>query len=435
MARSLIPNSTQVPDVLLDYWMAHLSGSAFKVLLYIARRTYGFGKVGDAISLDQIMTGIVTRDGRRLDYGTGLSKDTVCSALKTLEKEALIVRTQRYDSIHGDLPTYYQINLDAERPQESGDAPSRSNMMKNASEAGAAEISAPPVQIFGQGGGTAKKPTRVSEHRDAPVSVAADAPVSVAADAPVSVAADAPVSPNSDTQEIRIQETGIQETATTPTRRPSPLTGSLASVAAVLPQVCSEDAATEALVTELVANNVNRKEALRLAREKPEECRRQLDCLPYQTGEFKSSKGAFLKSAIEDEYGAPKGYQEAQRRQKQALQTTNHNKLEAARTTHRARYENAYRTYVAEREEEIQEGDPASYAAFQEVEAANRKTLLCGPFAEKTGMLAEILAQHDSEDCYGKRLIAFFARHPENRVLPFWEWDAQRNAAPFQPPS
>ena len=49
MARSLIPNSTQVPDVLLDHWMAELSGTEFKVLLYVARRTYGFGKEADTV--------------------------------------------------------------------------------------------------------------------------------------------------------------------------------------------------------------------------------------------------------------------------------------------------------------------------------------------------------------------------------------------------
>ena len=37
--------------MILDSWMAELSGAEFKVLLYIARRTYGFGKESDSISL------------------------------------------------------------------------------------------------------------------------------------------------------------------------------------------------------------------------------------------------------------------------------------------------------------------------------------------------------------------------------------------------
>ena len=67
MSRTLIPNSTQIPDVILDHWMAKLSGAEFKVLLYIARRTYGFGKDTDDISLNQLAHGIRRRDGTRLD--------------------------------------------------------------------------------------------------------------------------------------------------------------------------------------------------------------------------------------------------------------------------------------------------------------------------------------------------------------------------------
>ena len=38
------PNYTQVPDILFDERMAHLSGAELKVLLYIIRRTFGFKK-------------------------------------------------------------------------------------------------------------------------------------------------------------------------------------------------------------------------------------------------------------------------------------------------------------------------------------------------------------------------------------------------------
>ena len=63
MTRALIPNSTQIPDIILDRWMAELSGAEFKVLLYVARRTYGFGKESDNISLNQMASGIRRRDG------------------------------------------------------------------------------------------------------------------------------------------------------------------------------------------------------------------------------------------------------------------------------------------------------------------------------------------------------------------------------------
>src|SRR5262249_38776183 len=80
MARALSPNSTQVPDIILDQWMAMLTGAEFKVLLYIARRTYGFGKEADNISLNQLASGIRRRDGTILDRGTGLSRSGVKGA-------------------------------------------------------------------------------------------------------------------------------------------------------------------------------------------------------------------------------------------------------------------------------------------------------------------------------------------------------------------
>ena len=123
--RHLIPNSTQIPDVILDLWMGKLSGAEFKVVLYIARRTYGFGRTGDTISLKQISAGLVTRDGRRLDHGTGLNKDTVVNALARLEKIGAILREQRRHEEYGDLANFYQLNLDCEDwwSDDSDDSP------------------------------------------------------------------------------------------------------------------------------------------------------------------------------------------------------------------------------------------------------------------------------------------------------------------------
>src|SRR5215213_3594469 len=68
------PSYTQVPDELFDVLMPSLPDAELRVLLYIVRRTFGFKRDADAISLSQMVSGIVTRDGRRLDAGTGLSK-------------------------------------------------------------------------------------------------------------------------------------------------------------------------------------------------------------------------------------------------------------------------------------------------------------------------------------------------------------------------
>ena len=84
------PNTTPIPDEVFDELLASLTGAEIKVLLYICRRTFGFKKESDTISLTQIAEGITTRDGRVLDRGTGLSKRHVQRALKQLETKRIV---------------------------------------------------------------------------------------------------------------------------------------------------------------------------------------------------------------------------------------------------------------------------------------------------------------------------------------------------------
>lgn len=105
------PTYTQAPDDLFDWVMAYLTGAELKVLLYIVRRTFGFKKDCDAISIDQLCNGIVTRDGRRLDLGTGLKRPTVLEALRSLRQKNLITGQQQIDPETGSRPTVYALNL------------------------------------------------------------------------------------------------------------------------------------------------------------------------------------------------------------------------------------------------------------------------------------------------------------------------------------
>jgi hypothetical protein len=105
------PNFTQVPDQLFDELLPTLSGSELKVLLYIIRRTFGFKRDADAISLSQMLSGIVTRDGRRLDHGAGVSKKSLLSALRSLEKRSIIVIERRRIAGRGDTASVYQLNV------------------------------------------------------------------------------------------------------------------------------------------------------------------------------------------------------------------------------------------------------------------------------------------------------------------------------------
>src|SRR5512135_3715278 len=105
------PRYTQVPDELFDELMAHLSGAELKVLLYIIRRTFGFKKDSDNISLKQICKGIKTKAGEVLDKGTGLSLSTVQIALKGLIEKNCVLTARNSSKEKGDEPTTYSLNI------------------------------------------------------------------------------------------------------------------------------------------------------------------------------------------------------------------------------------------------------------------------------------------------------------------------------------
>jgi phage replication O-like protein O len=107
------PNTTQIPNEVFDSLMPSLSGGELKVLLYICRRTFGFRKEADSISLTQIAQGITTKVGRVLDQGTGLSKRHVINALKALEKRNIIKVTRKVDETGLNSVNTYALNLPA----------------------------------------------------------------------------------------------------------------------------------------------------------------------------------------------------------------------------------------------------------------------------------------------------------------------------------
>lgn len=72
------------PNVMDNFW-CYLTGSEQRVLDFILRRTWGFNKNSDKISLSQFKNGV-----GNLDKGTGLSKKPVLRALKSLEDNKFI---------------------------------------------------------------------------------------------------------------------------------------------------------------------------------------------------------------------------------------------------------------------------------------------------------------------------------------------------------
>jgi phage replication O-like protein O len=94
-----LPNTASIPNILFDYWMAKLSPGEFKVLMAIARKTYGWHKQKDRISL------------RQLTEMTGLHKSGVIKATESLIEVGLVTKIKSKGE-YGDEPNQYEINVD-----------------------------------------------------------------------------------------------------------------------------------------------------------------------------------------------------------------------------------------------------------------------------------------------------------------------------------
>ncbi len=105
------PNTTPVPDEFFDVIAPRLKEAELRVTLYIIRRTFGFKKTSDDISLRQMVEGIRTRDGRVLDYGTGLSKPAVIRAVRTLVDRGIILAAANQSREKGFEATTYRLNV------------------------------------------------------------------------------------------------------------------------------------------------------------------------------------------------------------------------------------------------------------------------------------------------------------------------------------
>jgi len=133
------PNTTQVPDELFDVLLPELSDSELRVLLYIIRRTFGFKKEADNISLRQMVEGITTRDGRVLDRGVGVSKATVSRALQGLQAKGIIVAQRNRSAERGNEPTTYAVRF-ADREQLDQEANKSSDPIITSETRGASPV-------------------------------------------------------------------------------------------------------------------------------------------------------------------------------------------------------------------------------------------------------------------------------------------------------
>jgi hypothetical protein len=114
------PTTTPTPDVVFDELLSRLTGAELKVLLYIIRRTYGFKKNIDPISLTQITSGIVTRDGRVLDKGTGLDRSSAIKAAKGLVEKGVVTVQKEKGEDGVNMVNVYGLRFRSSRPSATG---------------------------------------------------------------------------------------------------------------------------------------------------------------------------------------------------------------------------------------------------------------------------------------------------------------------------
>lgn len=105
------PNGTFVPDEVFDVLMPRLSEPELRVLLYIVRRTFGFKKSSDDISLKQMAEGIRRADGTPLDHGTGLSRPAVTKGVRGLVEKGIILAERNRSDERGDRPSTYTLRF------------------------------------------------------------------------------------------------------------------------------------------------------------------------------------------------------------------------------------------------------------------------------------------------------------------------------------
>jgi len=110
-----IPNTTQVPNYVLDVMMSCLSGAEFKVLMFFIRQTYGFMKYNHKVSysLTQISMGMKkATTGEYIFHGTGVSTRQIQTAIDNLNKSYELISVEYGDFVKAKS-TRYKLNLDA----------------------------------------------------------------------------------------------------------------------------------------------------------------------------------------------------------------------------------------------------------------------------------------------------------------------------------
>ena len=189
------------------------------------------------------------------------------------------------------------------------------------------------------------------------------------------------------------------------------------------------------LIAALTAAELNRSDAERFAAQQPEICRRQLEYLAF-IETFKTSRGAYLRRAIEGDFGPPAGWLKVQQQEQAAreVQAKRAQELlqvqqEKARESHEKRFYGAYLEFLRERVGEVEKTHPGAFLAFREWEEEQRSVYFKPPFAGRP-INERALEVFDREESHLERFVTFF--RGKGAPLPtFWQWDEQINTIPF----
>ena len=190
------------------------------------------------------------------------------------------------------------------------------------------------------------------------------------------------------------------------------------------------------LIALLVGAQLNRGDAARFVREQPDICRRQLEYLPF-IEKFKTSRGAYLRRAIEEDFGPPAAWvthqaqkasqSDEKRRKAQQLFEENEKK---ARKGHYNRFYGAYLDFLRQRAGEAKKTHSGAFTAFLEWESEQRAIYFKPPFAGRAAN-ERALEVFDREASHLERFVTFFQE--KGAPLPdFWQWDENFNSKPFQ---
>lgn len=143
------PNYTQTPNDLFDHWLPLLGEAELKVLLVIMRKTFGWHKTHDAISVSQLAS------------ITGMCEETVIKAARSLQKKGVISR--KVIGKNGTQQTIYSLIVE----EESNNTYPSDNRRGKGGPLGLN----PPVKTEAQ-----KKPSSTKEKQQQAASAAAAVP-------------------------------------------------------------------------------------------------------------------------------------------------------------------------------------------------------------------------------------------------------------------